>query len=122
VDAGTIGDALVDEQAVQILCPCGVVADAAPRPDARGQQVRPRGHLHLQQRAEPLILQLPAQCQHPGEAAAFVVADEAHARQAVEQSVLGRADHPGQRHLRPRPLQRVHQRQHVGDVAEGRQP
>lgn len=52
MDAGVVGDALVDEQAVQVLGAVAVVADASPRRHEGRQHIGAKGHLHLQQGIE----------------------------------------------------------------------
>src|SRR5690606_20487680 len=121
VDARAVRDALVDEQAVQVLGAGTVVADPAPRRHEGRQHVGARRHLQLQQHVEPLRRQLPAQGAHPGQAAALVVDVEGDVLQPFQQAPAARIDDPVQVEARPGALQRPYQRDHVGDVAQGGQ-
>ena len=49
----------------------------------------------------------------------LVEGDELHPGQVAHQLAFELADDPGQRSLRPRLLQRAHQRHDMGDVADG---
>jgi hypothetical protein len=117
VDAGAVGDARVDEQAVAFLAARPVVANAQPRRDERGQQVGARRYLQLQQDVEALP-EFAAQRTHAGQPGLLVVLDEAHARQASQQPVFALADDPRDRDIGPCTAQCVQQRQHMGDIAE----
>jgi len=120
MDAGTVGDALVDHQPMQVLGAAAVVTDPAARRDERRQQVRAQGHLHLQQGIETAG-QFAAQRPHAGQSGLLVVDVEGHAFQPVEQLEASLVDHPVQLQLRPVPQQGAHQRHDMGHVAEGGQ-
>ena len=81
-------------------------------------QVRPRRHLHLQQRVEASALQFPAQRAHAGETGLLVVDEEFDSWQSLQQLLLALADHPGQRDSGPSLAQGADQRQDMGHVAQ----
>ena len=118
VDAGSIGNAFIDEQAVQVFRTRTVVADATRGGDECGEQIRARGDLHLQQRVEALACEFAAQGTHPPDAGFLVVFEETHAGQAIEQAAFALADDPGQFDGRPGLAQGMQQRQHMGDIAK----
>ncbi len=118
MDAGAVGDALVDEQPVHVLGARAVVADAAPGGDEGRQHVGAEGDLHLQQRGEAGRGQFAPQRAHAGQPGLLVVDVEHDAGQPLEQAVPGLVDHPVQLDARPGLLQRAHQRDHVGHIPE----
>ncbi len=118
MDAGAVGNALVDEEPVQVLGTAAVVADASLGGNERRQQVGAERHLHLQQRFKTPRWQLFAQLLDPCHAALLVVGVEGDAGQAIEQFVADLVDDPVDRRVRARSLQGAHQGHHVGDIAE----
>ncbi len=111
----------VDEQRVAFLAAGPVVADAAPGPDRGRHQAGAQRELDVQQHVEASAGQLGAQRAPAREPGLLVVDDEFDAVQAFEQPGLALADDPGDRQLRPGPLQRTHQGDGMDDVAQGGQ-
>src|SRR5207342_743555 len=99
MEAWAVGDALVDEEAVEVLGTGTVIPNAEPGWNEGRQQIGARCHLHLQQHlvtaAARAFAQLAAQAAHAREAGLLVVLDEVDTGQSLQQPVLALADDPG---------------------------
>ena len=119
---GMGGDALVDEQAMQLLGAALVIADTPPGRDEGRKHIGAQRDLQLQQRGKWCMWhQLPAQRTHPGQPGLLVVGMKVHARQAFQQLVPGLVDDPVQRLLWVGPLQGAYQWYDMGHIAQCRQ-